>query len=68
MKAVVQWYNEFKGFGVAEMSDGVTVFLHRSNLLNVNTLQDGSEIVFDLYEKKQKNGQITFEARNIEEI
>ncbi len=45
----VKWYNETKGFGFIESSDGTDVFVHRTGLLSsFGGLTPDQEVEFDL--------------------
>lgn len=48
------WYNEQKGYGIAVMDDGKSVFLHRLHLTDAYPChpRQGDVVEFDLYEQK----------------
>lgn len=48
-KGKVKWYNEAKGFGFIEVSDGEEVFVHRSGLRNTfDSLLPDQKVSFDI--------------------
>lgn len=48
-KGKVKWYNETKGFGFIEISEGNDVFVHRTSLVSQHDgLQEGDEVEFDV--------------------
>ncbi len=58
----VKWYNETKGFGFIETSDGKDVFVHRSGLVSpFSGLNTDQEVVFDV--KQGEKGPIAFNVK-----
>jgi len=53
MKGTVKWFNGFKSYGFIEGEDGKDVFVHRSALEPLTTLQEGDEVSFEI-EKTDK--------------
>ncbi|EGD46428.1 cold-shock DNA-binding domain protein [Ruminiclostridium papyrosolvens DSM 2782] len=51
-KGRVKWFNAEKGFGFIERDGGNDVFVHFSaiNMDGYKTLEEGSEVVFDVVE------------------
>jgi CspA family cold shock protein len=58
----VKWFNDSKGFGFIERSEGELVFVHYSAIRadGRRTLAEGQEVEFDIYE-----GQKGPEAQNV---
>jgi len=54
----VKWFNEQKGYGFIEVSDGQDIFVHFSAIEGegFKTLSEGQEVVFEV-EKGQKGLQ-----------
>ncbi len=54
----VKWFNEQKGYGFIEVSDGQDIFVHFSAIEGegFKTLSEGLEVVFEI-EKGQKGPQ-----------
>ena len=54
----VKWFNEQKGYGFIEVSDGQDIFVHFSAIEGegFKTLSEGQEVVFEI-EKGQKGSQ-----------
>jgi len=54
----VKWFNEQKGYGFIEVSDGPDIFVHFSAIegKGFKTLSEGQEVVFEI-EKGQKGPQ-----------
>ena len=48
----VKWFNERRGFGFIERSDGDDLFVHYSaiNAEGFKTLEEGQEVEFDIIE------------------
>ncbi len=48
----VKWFNDSKGFGFIERSDGSDIFVHFTAIHKegYKTLADGQEVEFDVYE------------------
>lgn len=59
----VIWFNDSKGFGLIEIEDGNTVFVHYSSIQGdgFRTLKQGQKVSFDLYEDDAKG----FLAKNV---
>ncbi len=55
ISGTVKWFNERKGFGFIEQSDGPDVFVHHSgiNASGFKTLYEGDKVTFDI-EQGQK--------------
>jgi len=51
----VKWYDERKGYGFIEASDGSELFVHHSGILNKQTtrLETGQRVSFDEVEGKK---------------
>lgn len=58
----VKWFNETKGFGFIERTDGGEIFVHWSAIRKdgYKTLEPGQDVEFDIYE-----GQKGPEAQNV---
>jgi cold shock protein len=54
----VKWFNEQKGYGFIEVSDGQDIFVHFSAIEGegFKTLSEGQEVAFEI-EKGQKGPQ-----------
>ena len=59
----VIWFNDSKGFGLIEIEDGNTVFVHYSSIQGdgFRSLKQGQKVSFDLYEDDSKG----FLAKNV---
>ncbi len=59
----VIWFNDSKGFGLIEIEDGNTVFVHYSSIQGegFRSLKQGQKVLFDLYEDEAKG----FLAKNV---
>ena len=59
----VIWFNDSKGFGLIEIEDGNTVFVHYSSIQGsgFKSLKEGQRVSFDLYEDEAKG----YLARNV---
>lgn len=59
----VKWFNDAKGFGIIEGVDGTDVFVHYTAIQTdgYKTLQEGSQVEFDLYQ-----GQKGPQAQNVQ--
>jgi CspA family cold shock protein len=57
------WFNDSKGFGLIEIEDGNTVFVHYSSIQGdgFKSLKQGQKVSFDLYEDEAKG----FLAKNV---
>ena len=51
-KGTVKWFNEKKGFGFIEQSDGDDLFVHHTAIQGdgFKTLSEGEEVEFDIVE------------------
>jgi CspA family cold shock protein len=51
-EGTVKWFNEGKGFGFIEQSDGPDVFVHYSEIKaeGFKTLEEGAKVQFDVSE------------------
>lgn len=49
-EGTVKWFNDSKGFGFIEASDGKDVFVHQSEILSEGhrTLTEGAKVEFEL--------------------
>lgn len=58
----VKWFNDAKGFGFIEATDGKEVFVHYTaiQVSGYKTLNEGQTVEFDLYE-----GQKGYQAQNV---
>ena len=52
----VIWFNDSKGYGLIEIEDGNTVFVHYSSIQGegFKSLKQGQQVQFDLYEDQDK--------------
>jgi CspA family cold shock protein len=52
----VKWFNDSKGYGLIEIEDGNTVFVHYSSIQGdgFRSLKQGQKVSFDLYEDEEK--------------
>ena len=52
MKGMVKWFNDSKGYGFIEQTEGNDLFVHFSAILSegFRTLQGGEEVEFELGE------------------
>jgi len=59
----VVWFNDSKGFGIIEIEDGQTVFVHYNDIQGAGfrSLKQGQMVEFDLYEDEAKG----YLARNV---
>jgi CspA family cold shock protein len=59
----VRWFNDSKGYGIIEIEDGHTVFVHHTEIQGAGfrSLKQGQWVEFDLYEDEAKG----FLARNV---
>jgi CspA family cold shock protein len=62
-KGQVIWFNDSKGYGLIEIEDGNTVFVHYSSIQGdgFRSLRQGQAVEFDLYEDDSKG----YLARNV---
>lgn len=61
-KGKVKWYNETKGFGFIEMTEGKDVFVHRSGLVSpYSGLQTDQEVVFDI--RQGDKGEVAYNVK-----
>lgn len=62
MKGMVKWFNDSKGYGFIEQTEGNDVFVHFSAILSegFRTLQEGEEVEFELGES-----DFSFQAYNV---
>lgn len=51
MEGIVKFYNKDKGFGFIKQDDGVDLFVHATNLLDVIT--DNDLVEFDIQDGKK---------------
>jgi CspA family cold shock protein len=47
-KGKVKWYNDSKGYGFIETEDGDDIFVHRSGLSGMNSIQADQEVTFEI--------------------
>jgi CspA family cold shock protein len=61
----VKWFNEAKGFGFIQRSEGPDVFVHYSAILGdgFRSLAEGQEVVFELIE-----GPKGLQAANVQPV
>ena len=58
----VKWYNETKGFGFIESSDGTDIFVHRSGLLSAfGELSPDQEVEFEV--RQGDRGLVAFNVK-----
>ncbi len=52
MKGTVKWFNDSKGYGFIQQTEGNDLFVHFSSILGegFRTLQQGEEVEFELGE------------------
>ena len=52
MKGMVKWFNDSKGYGFIQQTEGNDLFVHFSSILGegFRTLQEGEEVEFELGE------------------
>jgi len=52
VKGMVKWFNDSKGYGFIEQTEGNDLFVHFSAILSegFRTLQEGEEVEFELGE------------------
>lgn len=62
MSGVVRWFNQTLHYGYINMDDGRSVFVHKKQLLGLDTLAIGQRVEFDLYEMDKG-----LEAKNVRE-
>ncbi|SVA53777.1 uncharacterized protein METZ01_LOCUS106631, partial [marine metagenome] len=50
VKGMVKWFNDSKGYGFIEQTEGNDLFVHFSAILSegFRTLQEGEEVEFEL--------------------
>lgn len=62
MKGTVKWFNDSKGYGFIQPSDGEDVFVHHSSILSegFRTLAEGEEVEFEV-----RNGERGLQAANV---
>ena len=62
---IVKWFNESKGFGFLQRSNGEDVFVHYSAITGAGfrSLNEGDQVTFEV-----KKGQKGLEAFNVSKI
>ncbi len=60
MKGKVKFYNNIKEFGFISGDDGKDVFVHKSDLINTDSLDEGCSVSFDV-----ENGPKGLRALNV---
>ena len=62
MKGTVKWFNDSKGYGFIQQSEGDDVFVHFSAILGegFRTLHEGDEVEFEVREAEKG-----FQAANV---
>lgn len=65
MKSRVKWFNDTKGFGFIEYSEGEDIFVHYSAIKSdgYKTLAEGQEVTFNLISTDKG-----YQAKNVEAI
>jgi cold shock protein len=62
----VKWFNDTKGFGFIESTEGSEVFVHYTSIVQPEgrkSLKEGQEVRFDMYD-----GLKGFQAKNVREM
>ena len=62
MKGTVKWFNDSKGYGFIQQSEGEDVFVHFSAIVGegFRTLHEGDEVEFEVRESEKG-----FQAANV---
>ena len=50
MNGIVKWYNPRKGYGFVAGEDEIDVFIHRDNLGDIEFLNEGDTITYEVLE------------------
>ena len=53
MNGIVKWYNPRKGYGFVAGEDGIDVFIHRDNLGDIEFLNEGDTITYEVIETEK---------------
>jgi CspA family cold shock protein len=53
MNGIVKWYNPRKGYGFISGEDGNDAFIHRDNLGDIEFLNEGDTITYEVIETEK---------------
>ena len=53
MNGIVKWYNPRKGYGFVAGEDGIDVFIHRDSLGDIEFLNEGDTITYEVIETEK---------------
>ncbi len=62
-KGKVKWYNDAKGYGFIESEDGDDIFVHRSGLADVQSVEPDQQVTFEV-----KQGEKGLMAVNVKPV
>lgn len=58
----VKWYNETKGFGFIVTEDNKDIFVHKSGLKNIRSLEPDQKVQFEITDGEKGPMAINIEA------